>query len=451
MSIGAEPLRPDLSFREANYPHMIERKFIHLRSILFLSAFLFSWCGAQWERVPEIPQARAVYSLLAVHDTLYAGTDSVVYVGTNGGSQWSSGVSPLTSHDAVACLRKFGSVLLAGTFKSGIFKSTNEGLSWKPFSTGLSGLGSLDISAILVRRDSLIAGTLGAGVFITSTDFAHAWSAWGDSIIEYQGDNVFTMTVIGNTVLANAGGNGYMFRYTDDQPWWNPLPINTPRLVGQSVSGMATGPATVIAGTNGALYRSTDEGLSWERSSATIPPMTFRILPVYHDTTVFAVTTSPTSSSLMISGDDGATWQSIGEIPLTNILSVAIAGETFYLGRVDGLWEASLSQLSTHVLVETSTAAAFSLAQNYPNPFNPTTTIGYQLSERSFVRLKIFDILGREVATLANGEELRGAHNVQWSGADVPSGVYFYRIQIRPTGGAESMGLVLTKKLLLVR
>lgn len=70
----------------------------------------------------------------------------------------------------------------------------------------------------------------------------------------------------------------------------------------------------------------------------------------------------------------------------------------------------------------------FALYQNYPNPFNPTTAISYQLSAVSLVRLKIYDALGIEVATLVNETKSAGIHTVSWDARDLPSGIYMYRI-----------------------
>ena len=74
------------------------------------------------------------------------------------------------------------------------------------------------------------------------------------------------------------------------------------------------------------------------------------------------------------------------------------------------------------------TPSAFALEQNYPNPFNPSTAIRFELPERSFVTLKVYDMVGREVATLVNGIRDAGSHEVTFDASGCPSGIYFYRI-----------------------
>jgi len=71
---------------------------------------------------------------------------------------------------------------------------------------------------------------------------------------------------------------------------------------------------------------------------------------------------------------------------------------------------------------------AFTLFQNYPNPFNPSTTIRFELQMRSIVTLKVYDILGRQLAILANRTESAGVHSVTFIGNGLPSGAYFYRL-----------------------
>ncbi len=71
----------------------------------------------------------------------------------------------------------------------------------------------------------------------------------------------------------------------------------------------------------------------------------------------------------------------------------------------------------------------YSLGQNFPNPFNPSTTINYQIPELNFVTIKVSDVLGREFTTLINEEKPAGNYEVEFNGTNLPSGIYFYRLQ----------------------
>jgi hypothetical protein len=78
---------------------------------------------------------------------------------------------------------------------------------------------------------------------------------------------------------------------------------------------------------------------------------------------------------------------------------------------------------------ENLVADKFELLQNFPNPFNPTTKIEYRISDRSFVSLKVYNILGDEVATLVNEEKPAGIYNVNFNATGLSSGMYLYKIQ----------------------
>ncbi len=79
---------------------------------------------------------------------------------------------------------------------------------------------------------------------------------------------------------------------------------------------------------------------------------------------------------------------------------------------------------------ETEVPDEYSLSQNYPNPFNPTTKIDYQIKDKGFVSLKVFDMLGREVADLVNGTKDVGQYSVEFDAKNLPSGVYIYSLKV---------------------
>jgi hypothetical protein len=106
------------------------------------------------------------------------------------------------------------------------------------------------------------------------------------------------------------------------------------------------------------------------------------------------------------------------------------SGASLFVG-VDGsgVWRRPVSDLvSVHELAGNDLPRDFSLAQNYPNPFNPLTNVDFQLPISSHVNLRIFDLLGREVAVLADEVRKAGSYHVSWDAAKMPSGMYVYRL-----------------------
>lgn len=85
----------------------------------------------------------------------------------------------------------------------------------------------------------------------------------------------------------------------------------------------------------------------------------------------------------------------------------------------------------------------YTLFQNYPNPFNPSTTISFSIPTSSFVILKVFDILGNEIQSLVDGEKIAGNYLQEFNAANLPSGIYFYRLQ--------TINFIETKKMLLMK
>ena len=114
--------------------------------------------------------------------------------------------------------------------------------------------------------------------------------------------------------------------------------------------------------------------------------------------------------------------------------------------------------LPTGVEAATATPTEYVLRQNFPNPFNPATTIRFAVPQRAHVTLAVFNMLGQQVATLVQGEQEAGYHEVQFDASGLASGMYLCRFQVRPLdsaiGGDSKSGAgesVLTIKLQLVK
>jgi hypothetical protein len=118
---------------------------------------------------------------------------------------------------------------------------------------------------------------------------------------------------------------------------------------------------------------------------------------------------------------------------------------------VQAFYDSSYNYIPTGVAEsQASQPYRFSLSQNYPNPFNPATTISYELSANGYVTLRVYDVLGREVETLLSERQTAGSHSVAFHAGNLPSGVYFYRLQVEdPVRRTETYRD--TKKLLLLK
>jgi hypothetical protein len=130
-------------------------------------------------------------------------------------------------------------------------------------------------------------------------------------------------------------------------------------------------------------------------------------------------------------------WQTINAS--VNTSSNSVTFETTNLSNFYILAGSAVTDIETEAALPT----AYELKQNYPNPFNPTTTISYSLPVAGNITLKVYDILGNEVAQLANGFHNAGSYTLKFDGTNLASGIYLYRL----TGG----NFTSTKKLMLIK
>ncbi|NWG28756.1 MAG: T9SS type A sorting domain-containing protein [Ignavibacteriaceae bacterium] len=107
------------------------------------------------------------------------------------------------------------------------------------------------------------------------------------------------------------------------------------------------------------------------------------------------------------------------------------------------IWTSPIEISSVDVETTPEIISEFRLEQNYPNPFNPSTTLSFVIGQRSLVSLKLYDVLGNEVATLINEEKPAGSYEIEFNANDLSSGIYFYQLRA---------GLFVdTKKMILLR
>ncbi len=119
-----------------------------------------------------------------------------------------------------------------------------------------------------------------------------------------------------------------------------------------------------------------------------------------------------------------------------------VTGPTVAQGNPHDIFIAAIPLTVTGVENEISADYSFNLAQNYPNPFNPTTTITYSVPQNSVVTLKVYDVLGNEVATLVNQSMTAGSHNVNFDASNLASGMYIYKMQAGSFQSARKMMLL---------
>jgi hypothetical protein len=153
-----------------------------------------------------------------------------------------------------------------------------------------------------------------------------------------------------------------------------------------------------------------------------------------------------TDSGVFSSTDYGTNWSDISTgMNHIYVSSLFVSGSYLYASTSNGLMKRPLSEITS---VEFGPSKgeipkAYTLAQNYPNPFNPETTIRFGIPQTGFISLKIFNILGEEIATLISENLKPGIYSVHWNATPFASGIYFY--QLRAGSYSETKKLILLK------
>jgi len=177
----------------------------------------------------------------------------------------------------------------------------------------------------------------------------------------------------------------------------------------------------LAVGINGRIRRSTNGGVSWTFPSSGTTQQLNSIK--FADTTTGFI--AGNSGILLKSTDGGLNWQSQASGTFLNLRSLwLLNNSTGWAVGGNGIVIAQGVPVSVSGN-ETKIPEQCKLYQNYPNPFNPTTTIKFDIPRKSYVTLKIFNLLGKEIETLVDEQLDQGFYERQWNAKDFPSGIYF--------------------------
>jgi photosystem II stability/assembly factor-like uncharacterized protein len=420
------------------------------RSIVLITTFctITNILTAQWVQMNNIPYYYNV-SALAVSGTnlfvsmyYWVGADAILtgvaYFSTNDGTSWAKVDSGLMNLK-VNSFTFSGVNLFVGIYGAGVFLSTNNGTSWTGVNIGLT---STYVNSLTSMGKNLFAGTYDAGVFL-STNNGASWTSVNSGLPAPSNIQCFAFN--GTNLFAGTLFNG-VYTSTNNGTSWTPINSGLPdNSYVQCLTVSGANLFAVIVG--GGVFLSTNNGTSWINVGLT-------------NTAIYSLAVSGTNifvgssgtignigSEVFLSTNNGTSWTTVDSgLPgyPSAVEALSISRTSLFAGTPNGVWRRPLSEMVTAVN-ETSSSmpTQFTLGQNYPNPFNPVTNISFNLPIRSFVSLKIFDLMGREVTTLISEKLSTGSYSKQWNASGLPSGIYFYRLQ--------AGSLTETKKLVLLR
>ncbi|MFZ1082005.1 MAG: T9SS type A sorting domain-containing protein [Candidatus Kryptoniota bacterium] len=420
---------------------------------------------AQWVQT-DGPYGANISCFAVSGSNLFAGSfdGDGVFVSTNNGASWTVADSGLTNTNVYSLAVSFDTPsdtnLFAGT-NGGVFLSTNNGTSWTPVNTGLTNtqVNALAVSPNGAGGTNLFAGTDG-GVFL-STNHGTSWSAADSGLTT-------NTAILSLAVAPNGAGGTSLFAGTDSGIFlstnsgasWTAadlgLPTNTAVLC-LAVSPNGEGDTNLYAGTGDGVFLSTNNGTSWIQFNVGLTDTLVYSFAIYSNV-IFVGTYGGifyfANDWYMLRGkliSEGWLGFNDGLSSIPSVLSLIVSGNSILAGISGlGVWVRPISDVTAVTHDGSNAPMRFSLFQNYPNPFNPTTTIGYALPANSFVTLKVYDLLGRELKTLVNEHQNAGSHSATFNASNLPSGVYFYRLSVGSLSGQTGL-FMQTKKLVLIK
>ncbi|MBK8552307.1 MAG: T9SS type A sorting domain-containing protein [Ignavibacteria bacterium] len=386
--------------------------------------------ASAWSLLSMATDGHNIYTGTALFSMFHTSGGGNILLSTDDGWNWSilNYNDRNASIEALACS---GTNVFAGTYGEGIFRSTNSGATWSRSQNGIS---ETSIFSLAIDGSNVYAGTY-TGIFKSLNDGV-SWSRLSNFTYE-----VRSIALSGSKIYAASGGINYSTNSGGN--WTNIGPS------GSFVYSIFLKDNIIYAGaansTNnrGGIYRSSNNGANWTYLTYNVNTgVVYSVIA--QDTNIFI----GGERGVFVSTNNGINWiqknQSSNNL-FPQVFTLLILNDHIFAGT----WRRQLAEIldSTKKVTEfpppVPPVYSYYLSQNYPNPFNPNTVIRYSLIENRYTTLKVFDALGKEVATLVNENQSPGTHQVELDGSGFPSGVYF--LQTHGGNFSEKMRMMLVK------
>jgi len=402
---------------------------------------------AQWNQIGQSLNAE-ISSLVKSNNILFATTTKSGIFSSSDEVSWTAKNSGLTDLIVNDIAKKSDGTLAVGTKNSGVYISTNNGNLWQQKSNGLTiPFQALpNTNTIIYSGQNMVEGG-GYGIF-TSTDNGENWTRTFPSTYGvrglYKGSN-YTYVGVGPSV----------YRSSDDGLNWNFVVTANTTIKKFVTFPLAAGQDKIFVGTDGGIYYSDNNGSSWVEKKI----LNKNINDIISNGNNIFVASEPfmtnESGYIYVSTDFGNNWKditaNISSVAANHVRKILIDGDYIYVGTSLGnVYKRKLSDVVTAIeQSDYSIPTEFILDQNYPNPFNPSTTISFSIPQvmvrqahhdnadvipslsrdEVHVTLKVYDVLGREVATLVNDNLSAGSYSYNFDASKLTSGVYLYKLQ----------------------
>jgi len=283
---------------------------------------------------------------------------------------------------------------IGGVLADEIYITTNGGANWILRSTGVVGVSSSQNSLMLIDDTFFGFGLKNGSARVRMT--ANGGTNFVTRALNISGHYTSGFTFKSNKLIglaATSSSMPYVSRTSDGGVTWNPVDIG-PGLTGNVFIKWIPGTIVVyILGSNGIVKRSLDDGLTW--------------------------TTMATADVTNINHFD---FNKVNNV----ICGYAVSSN----GSVIKLVDSVLFHLTNTEPVNNNIPSEYKLYQNYPNPFNPVTKIAYDIPSNSLVSLRVYDMLGKEVAVLVNEDKIAGKYTLVFNADNYTSGIYFCKLNI---------------------